>query len=794
MFKAPGLTAAGVIALALGIGATTAIFSLADALLFKPLSLPDDHGVVVLTETPPGRGNLMNTVSPANYFDWAAQSRSFEQMASFQFWGMSLTSGGYPESLLALRVSKNFFPLLRAHALLGRTFLPEEDEPGRERVVVLSNRLWRTRFNSDRGIVGRSIELDLKKYTVVGVMPKDFEFPSGIDMWAPRAFDSHEKQIRDTRSIFVMARLRPPVSPGQARAEMATIAKRLDAAYPDTDHGWGVALMPVREFMIGTLTTQYISMLLVAVGFVLLIACANVSNVLLARSMARQKELALRVALGAGRWRLVRQLLAESVVLSGAGLIAGLGIGYAEIRMLVTAMPAHVARYLVNWENISLDWRALLFTAAVALACGVMSGIFPALRSSRPDLNSTLKEGGRGSSQARSQHRVKSILLVGEIALSLMLLVGAGLMVRGVDALQGNTDAYKPDKTLTFLVSLPDTRYKTLPDVRQFYGRVLSSLSEIPGASDVSAASTLPYSSISNSRVFTIQGQMRERGAGTNAIVQTVSPEFFRLLGISLRQGRLITAADGEQAPRIALISETVARRYWPGQDPIGRHVKLGGPDSQEPWLTVAGVVGDVRYHWFDRGLPFTIYVPFAQQPQSFTYIALHTANPERLIPSVRAKIARLDPQLPISNAESYAQLIRESLMGLSYMAVMMTVLGIMALSLACVGVYGVMAYSVTERTREIGIRMALGAKAGDIVVMVLRRGAVLTATGLLIGLVCSVALARLLASLIWGVSALDLTTFAGVSAALIAVAMLASYVPARRAACVDPLISLRCE
>ena len=575
---------------------------------------------------------------------------------------------------------------------------------------------------------------------------------------------------------------------------MWTITKRLDASYPDTNRDWGVMLMPIREFMIGKLTAQYMDLLLVAVGFVLLIACANVSNVLLARSMARQKELALRVALGAGRWRLVRQLLTESVVLSGVGMLVGLLIGYGEIRLLVNAMPARIAQFIVNWQNVTLDWRALLFTTGVAMLCGVVSGLVPALRSSRPDLNSTLKEGGRGSSQARSQHRLKSVLLVGEIALSLMLLVGAGLMVRGVNALYGDTDSYEPERTLTFLLGLPDTRYTNPAQVGHFYDRLVASLGEIPDAKNVSLASTVPYSNIGNSRVFTIQGQVRERGAATGALIQTVSPEFFQLLHIALRQGRLIAPSDGENAPKVVVISESIARRFWPGQNPVGRHLKLGAPDSHEPWLTVAGVAGDVRYDWFERGVPFTIYVPFAQNPQSFTYIVLHASSPERLLDAVRTKVAKLDPQLPISNAMPYAELIRESLMGMSYLAVMMTVLGSMALLLACVGVYGVMAYSVTERTREIGIRMALGAEARRVVGMVLRRGAMLTVTGLLIGLVCSVGLARLLASLVYGVSALDLETFAGVSAALVGVALLATYVPARRAARVDPLISLRCE
>jgi putative ABC transport system permease protein len=794
MLRSPGLSAAGVIALAMGIGANTAIFSLADALLIKPLSIPDDRGVYVLTETPPGKPDLPNTVAPANYFDWAEQNRSFERMAGFQWWGLSLTGNGYPENLIGMRVTKEFFPLLRANAMLGRTFVPDEDEPGHERVIILSHQLWQTHFDADPHIVGRDIEFDLKKYTVVGVMPKSFEFPAGIDFWIPMALEAHEKHTRDNRSIFVLARLRPPVSPGQAQAEMRGVIKRLEAAYPDTNHNWGIMFMPIREFMIGKLTAQYLGMLLVAVGFVLLIACANVSNVLVARSMARQKELALRVALGAGRWRLVRQLLTESVVLSGIGMLVGLAIGYCEIRVLVSAMPANIAIHIVNWQNVSLDWRALVFTTVVAMLCGIISGLVPALRSSRPDLNSTLKEGGRGSSQARSQQLLKSVLLVGEIAVSLVLLVGAGLMVRGVNALYGDTDAYEPQSTLTFLLGLPESRYTNPAQVRHFYDRLLGDLQQLPGARNVAVASTVPYSNIGNSHVFTIEGQAQERGAANGALIQSVSPEFFPLLHIPLRQGRFITPADSEDTQKIVVISESIARRFWPGQNPIGRHVKLGGPDSQEPWLTVAGVATDVRYNWFDRGLPFTIYVPFAQNPHVFTYVVLHTANPQRLMPAVRARVAKLDPQLPISNAKSYADLIRESLMGMSYLAVMMTVLGAMALVLACVGVYGVMAYSVTERTREIGIRMALGAETGSVVGMMLRRGVSLTAIGLAIGLACSIALARLLASLIWGVGALDLQTFAGVSAALVGMALLASYIPARRAARVDPLISLRCE
>ncbi len=475
-------------------------------------------------------------------------------------------------------------------------------------------------------------------------------------------------------------------------------------------------------------------------------------------------------------------------------MLVGLVIAFWQVGLLRSKMPSSIARYIANWNTLSLDWPAVFFTAGAAILCGIVSGLLPALRASRPDLNSTLKEGGRGSSQGQSHHRLKNILLIGEVALSLVLLVGAGLMVRGVGSLRGDTDSYQPDGVLTLMLTLPDSRYKDAATTIRLYDGVLSGVAELPNARDVSIAATLPYSNINNSRIFTVEGQVRQRGGAGSALIQSVSPSFLSLMHIPLHEGRFVREADDQNAPKVAVISESVARRYWPGQDPIGRHLKFGGPDAQEPWLTVAGVVGDVRYNWYDRGVPFAIYVPYAQNPQPFTFLALRTTNPDRLIPSVRAKIGKVDAELPISNAKSFSDLIRDSLIGLSYMAVMMTVLGAMALALACVGVYGVMAYSVTERTREIGIRMALGAGGRNVVGMILRRGLAVTGIGLLIGLVCSAALARLVASLIWGVNALDLTTFAGVSAVLIGVALLASYVPARRASRVDPLISLRCE
>jgi putative ABC transport system permease protein len=792
MLKSPGLALAGMVALALGIGANTAVFSMADAMLFKPLNLPDARGVVVAFETPPGRPGAPYGVSTANYLDWKAQSHSFEQMAAYQFWDMNLTSGGFPEAVQAIRVSSEFFPLLRARPALGRTFAAGEDQPGQERVVVLSHGLWERRFGADRGIVGRTIRLDLKNYTVLGVMPEGFEFPMAAELWCPLPLDARQKTSREGHWLLALGRLRPGVTKQQGEAELRTIAKRLEAAYPDTNHGWGAMLRTVREFVSGYEIQQGTILLQVSVGFVLLIACANVANVLLARSIARQKEIALRTALGASRWRIVRQLLTESVLLSGAGALLGILLAEWELDLMVSSMPANILKYVPYWHNIALDWRALLFTTVAAIFASAVSGLLPAIQCSRPDLNRMLKEGSRESA-TRRQHRLRGALLIGEIALSLVLLIGAGLMVRGLRTLRTAPGDHQPESMLTLRINLPDSRYPEPAKVAQFQSGLLSSLAKIPGVRHVAVTSMLPYAPSNGPQAFTVEGQVRERGATPNALMASVSPAFLALMRVPLRAGRFLTEADNQNGPKAVVISESVARRYWPGQNPIGRHVKLGRPDSKEPWMSVVGVAGDIRWNWFNPEGELSMYVPYAQNPQGYTFVAMRTSDPNKLISTVRATIAGLDPELPVG-AASLAKIIDDSLIQLSYLAGMMAVLGVMALVLACVGVYGMMAYSVTEQTREIGIRMALGAETHHVLGMVMRRSAAITITGLLIGLVCSAGLARLLAGLIWGISALDLTTFAGVSGMLVAVALLASYIPARRASRVDPLISLRCE
>lgn len=789
--KSPGLVLAGVVALALGIGANTAVFSVADAVLFKPLSLPDARGVVVALETQPGRPDVTFGVSTADYFDWKSQSHAFEGMAAYQFWSMNITSGGFPESVQTIHVSGKFFPLLHAQAALGRTFATGEDQPGREREVVLSNALWERRFAADRGIVGRTIRLNLMDYTVVGVMPKEFEFPMAAELWCPLALDARQKNSRDDHALMVLGRLRPGASIHQGEAELQTVAKRLAAAYPDTNHGWGATLRTVRDWLSGYQTRAGVIMVLVAVGFVLLIACANVTNVLLARSVSRQKEIALRTALGASRWRIIRQLLAESMLLSGAGSALGLVLAQWELSLIVSHMPASVVKYIPWWRNISLDWRALLFTAGVALFAGVAAGLLPALQSSRPDLNTALKEAARNTS-ARPR-RLRSLLLAGEIALSLTLLIGAALTARGFGALKAVPGDHQPETMLTVQFSLPYSRYPDGARIAQFQSRLLSSLAEIPGARDAAVTNMVPYAHSGAPQVFTAEGQAPARSAELSAFRVSVSPGLLRLMRVPLRTGRFLTEADSQLAPRVAVVSEALARRCWPGQNPIGKQVRFGRADSREPWMTVAGVAGDIRWNWFDPGAASTLYVPYAQNPEATTYVALRTADPGNLIPAVRARVAALDPELPIG-PQALDQTVHDSLIQISYMAAMMSFLGLMALVLASVGVYGMMSFSVTERTREIGIRMALGAETRTVVRMLLRRGAVIAAGGLAIGLLLSLALARSLASLIWGINALDVGTFAGVSALLLAVALVASWVPARRASRVDPLISLRHE
>ena len=791
----PGFSIAAIIALALGIGANTAIFSCADAFLFKPLPLPGIQRMLVLFEQPPGRSADWNAVAPANYLDWTRQSRSFQSLAAYDWTDFNLSGQGDPERVLGARVSRDFFSTLGVKAALGRTFFPEENEPGRERATVLGYALWQRRFAADPTIVGKTMKIDSKSCTIIGVMPKDFHFPMPAELWTPLALTSTQQAVRDGYFLQVIGRLHDGVSEQQARAEMQTIAGRLAEAYPKTNKGWGVRVVPFRQFLSGELTYQYTLMLMAAVGFVLLIACANVANLQFARAGRRQKEFAVRTALGASRFRVIRQLLTESVLMSLVA--AGLGwlLGAWGVDLILSYMPPEVARFVGGWDQLRMDTRAFFFTVVVAVLAGVISGLAPALASSRPDLNETLKEGARGASAGSARARLRSILLVGEVALALVLLVGAGLMVRGVRALLNANDNFAPASLLTMQTSLPDSRYKEPHEIVRFYDESLRILETTPGVTSAAIATSVPYGNLSH-RDFIIEGrQAPAPGELQLALIQNISPNYFQLMHIALRQGRAFSRFDGPDSPPVAIVGESLARRYFPGENALGRRIRFAKANPNEPWLTIVGVVEDVRYSWFDRNPAPALYRPYRQAPQPFTYFTLRTTgDPLQLVTAVRKQMTSLDSELPLFEIKTLDRVIYQSVLGLSYVAVMMTVLGVIALVLACVGVYAVMAYGVSERTREIGIRMALGAERGGVLRMVMGRGMLITGIGLLIGFAISFPVARVLSSLIYGVSSSDWQTFAGVSFALAASALTASYIPTRRASTIDPMAALRNE
>ena len=795
LIKSKAYTAVAVLALALGIGANTATFSVADAFLLKPVALPDLESLVMVMEKGPHQTAEWSSVSPANYSDWKRQSQSFAALCPYEWDEANLTGNGDPERLTIVRAAGNFFGVLGAKPMLGRTFLPEEDQAGKNQIVVLSYGLWQRRFGADRAIVGKTIKLDGLGHTVIGVMDRKFNFPVSSQLWVPLTMDPKESQIRGSHYLQIAARLKRGVSIRQASAEMTTIARRLAGQYPETNRGWGAQVISMRFFVTGDLTTNYTLMLLVAVGFVLLIACANVANLQFARGAARQREFAMRTALGANRWRIVRQLLTESLAVSLLGAVVGLGVAEWGVQLILHYMPADIARYIAGWYEIQLDARSFAFALSVALASGIVSGLAPALQSSKPDLNETLKESGRGTSAGRSRQRVRSALVVSELALALVLLIGAGLMVKGVKSLLALQQPYDPQHVLSVQLNLPETKYKTRQQQVAFYRQALQQLSPISEIESAAIARCLPYGDGYHTSQFSIEGRAVEKSELPDAQLEPVSADYFRLMRIPLREGRLLSDRDGAESLPVAVVSEGLVRRYWPVQGALGRRIKVGLPDSENPWLTIVGVVKDVQYNWFDKEPLPVLYQSYHQAATGWTTLAVRThGDPNRITTAVRSQIAKVDPDQPLAEIKTLDQVMSDSVLGLAYMAVMMTVLGAIALVLSAVGVSGLMAYSVTERTHEIGVRLALGAQRDAVLRMLVGRGMLLAGAGLAIGFTASIFLARLMSRLLFGVSANDWSTFGGILLALAAVALVASYVPARRASRLDPTLALRHE
>jgi putative ABC transport system permease protein len=785
-------------ALSLGIGANTAMFSVAEGFLLHPVPFENTDRIVALVDVRAQQNIDRSGVAPATYLDWQAQVKSLEQMGAYEWDEVNLTGNREAEKVQGFDVTGNFFSLIGVQPKMGRTFLPEEEQPGKDHEIILSYGLWERRYASDANILNKTVKVDGKSFTVVGVMGKGFDFPKPAEAWMPLSLDVKQRSERNAHYLWVLGRLKPETSVTQVNAEVQAISQRQADAYPDFYKGWQLHVMPVREFANSDLTREYTLLLLGAVGFVLLIACADVANVQFARVSGRQRELAVRSAMGASRWRIVSQLLTESVLLALLGAALGLIFAQKGIAIILAHMPADVAKFVAGWNTISLDKNAFLFTLGIALFSGVLSGIAPALLTSRTNVSETLKESGRGSSAGRARLRLRNALVVAEISLSLVLLVGAGLLGKSFDALLNVNERYHPESLLTLNVNLPDLQYKQAPARVAFHQQVLQHFSAIPNVQSAAIVTYVPYANGggANTSTFSIEGRpVTERGEMRIAIMETISPNYFGLMQIGLREGREITDTDAEGTLPVAVISNSLARRYFPSERPLGKKVKPGSAGDDSPWLTIVGIVDDVHYSWIEKDDVPTLYRSYRQRAPHYASIVLRTAgDPLALVPAVRSQIAAVDPDLPLFNIKPQDKVISESIVGIAYVAAMMGVLGIIALVLASVGVYGVMSYAVTERTNEFGIRMAMGASASDIQKLVLGKGTLLTLIGMGIGLPIAFGLATALSSLLFGVKAADPMALIGLPLILGAVATFACYLPARRAVRVDPIIALRYE
>ncbi len=791
LVHSPIFTAVTVLSLALGIGANTAIFSVVNGLLLRPLSYPESERLVDVWHTPPQQsfpGLDRFSVSPANYLDWKAQSSVFEQTAVYGYTGLSLSTSNDPLPLIGANVTSDFFSVLRTNAMQGRTFNPDEEQPGRDQVVVISHALWQRAFGANPNIVGQTLTLNSRNFTVVGIMPAGFEFPREAELWLPLAWDDKERQIRSIHDYLVIARLKPNVSVQQAQAEMSTISSRLEQQYPEENKGWGAVVIPLRDDLVGDIRTALL-VLFCAVSFVLLIACANVANLMLARGANRQREIAVRIALGAGRARLVRQLLTESVLLSVTGGLLGLLLAVWGSKMLVRLGS------LPNAGDIGIDTWALGFTLLVSFVAGIIIGIMPALQFTRTSVSETLKQGsGRTGGSSMKQHTRKA-LVISEVALSLVLLIGAGLMIRSFWNLQHVDPGFDTSNALTMSVVLTPTRYSEPHQQLAFLDRAMEQIRAVPGVVSVGATTTIPLSGGGSTQPFSIEG----RPTGTIAeqpMAQTryISTDYFRAIGIPLRQGRVFSDQDRDKSVPVVIISEAMARRFWPGENPIGKRLTPSF-HSEQGAREIVGVVGDVKARGLDSDSSTMMYLPYKQSARPFMSFVVRTAsNPEGLIQPVSKAIYSIDKEQALTDVQTMDQVLMQSLSGRRFnMTLLLTFAGV-ALLLAAVGVYGVMNYTVTLRRRELGIRMALGAEKMDVLRLVLGQGLTLTLIGVGAGLISAYALTRLMASLLYGVTATDYLTFGSVSIMLILVGVVASYVPARRATKVNPTIALRAE
>jgi predicted permease len=789
--KNAGFTAVAVLVLALGIGANTSLFSVVNAVLLRPLPFPGAERIVWFDGVQQARGITASNLSPADYADWGEQAGAFESMAAYVTGSANLSDeAGEPERVARVSVTASFFSTLGVGPALGRALSPGDESPGAEDVAVLSHALWQRRFGAGQGVLGSRIHVNGRPVTVVGVMPPGFDFPRESLMWTPLKPEK-SAQKRDNRYLNVLARMKPGVTVEEAETEVGVISSRLGQQYPETNGGWSVRLTRLHERTVRDVRASLL-LLLGAVGFVLLIACANVANLLLARAAGRRREIALRTALGAGRLRVIRQLLTESLMLAALGGAAGLILSLFLTDLLVAISPGSLPRL----DEVGMDWRVLGFTAGLVCAVGLLFGIAPALEASNPNLSEALKEGSRGSSGGRGRNRVRAALVVAEVALSMLLLVGAGLLIKSFLQLRGANPGFDPENVLTMRVNLPSTRYPEPQQRASFFQELARRLEAAPGVEAVGAAISLPLggTTLSVSRAFVREGRPLATEHAFDAAYNVTTPGFIKAMRIPLRSGRDFTERDGKDAPPVALINETLARREFPGEDPVGK--RLTAWRDEQFAREIVGVVADVKMRQMEGEEGPQVYVPLAQNATwgSLSVAVRTTVEPESLARAVREAVLAVDKAQPVFDVRTMEEVRSASVANRRLVVILFGVFAALALLLSSVGLYGVISYAVAQRTHEIGIRMALGAQKKAILRLVLGQGMLLTSLGVGAGLVAALALSRLLSSLLYGVSATDAATFTGVALLLTAVAAVACYIPARRAMKVDPMIALRYE
>lgn len=790
LLHSPAFSTVAILTLALGIGANTAIFSVVHALLLKPLPYRDSGRLLRLvpTNTKTGLSPFPITSYP-DFMDWKKQSSSFEQMEGYVARSMNLTGIDQPQHLRALRISPGFLQLLGVNPILGRTLLPEEDQPGKDHVVLLSEGIWQNRFGRDPGVLGKTIKLNDENFSVIGVLPESFLFPP--DNPANVVISQPPDPNRGHGFVNVAGRLKPGVTMAKVQAEMNTIAKRLEEEYPKENKDSGVAVLSLQESYVHTFRPALL-IFLSAVGFVLLIACANVANLFLGRAAARQKELVIRAAMGAGRLRLIRQLLTESAVFGLAGGVLGLFLAFWGVKGLVLLVRR--AFTTAALDNIGIDLSVLGFTLAASLLVGLLSGIVPALGSSRLDLNDTLKEGSRGLTGNRRRNKIRGALVVAEIAMALVLLIGAGLMIKTFVILNGVDAGIRPENVLTMNFALGSQRYAKTQARAPFVESMLQRIGQLNGVVSAAVAADIPLSGDDDAMSISIEGRPDPPPNQKPSVnFNIVGPGYLRTLGIPLLKGRDFTSRDTQATPGIALINQSMVEKFWSHEDPIGTRITTDG----KTWFTVQGIVGNVRQGGLKSAPVPEVYLSYLQDPYAWPYLSLlvrTSSDPTKLVSSLQSAIRSVDKDLPISAVSTMEQIRSKSIAQPRLTALLLTVFSALALVLATVGIYGVMAYSVTQRTHEMGLRMALGAHVSDVLRLVVGQGAILAGIGVAIGLAGAFAVTRVLAKFLWGVRPTDPATFIAVSLLLTAVAMLASYIPARRATKVDPMIALRYE